>query len=133
MIPGRVPSVVTTGGPGTSNQHHPVTIVEEGDDREGGTGLASRAGSKGYGKKKVQFKKKMDIRSIDRVMSPDWSNGFSVCSDTPRQRDTIDEDIALRAKPHDDPRLNVEVVVEGQGVVDMVQSDDDHDPTLVVD
>ncbi|KAL4346465.1 hypothetical protein GQ457_17G010540 [Hibiscus cannabinus] len=133
MIPSRVPSVVPMSGPSTSNQHHAVTIVEEGDDREGGTGLASRAGSKGFGKKKVQFKKKTDSRSIDRVISPAWSNGVNVCCDTPRQRDTIDEDIPLRAKSHDDPRLNVEVVVEGQSVVDMVQLDDDRYPALVVD
>ncbi|KAK8593401.1 hypothetical protein V6N13_043003 [Hibiscus sabdariffa] len=133
MLPGRVPMVITKGNASSIVRHQAVTIVEEGDGRKGGNGSVSRAGSKGFGKKKVQFKKKSDIGIADRVLPSDWSHMINVCGDPPRPREAIGDEIGLRVEPPDDQLHHVEPPAGGQGATDMVQSDEDQDSVLIVE
>ncbi|KAK8632506.1 hypothetical protein V6N13_072897 [Hibiscus sabdariffa] len=133
MIPGRVPTVISKGSSGSTDQHQAITIVEEEDGREGGNGPVSQAGSKGFGKKKVQFKKKSELRISNRVLSSEWSDVVNICSDTSRQCDVVGDDVVLWVKSPDDPRSTIEMSTEGQAVADMVQSNEEMNPVLVVD
>ncbi|KAK8704736.1 hypothetical protein V6N13_048350 [Hibiscus sabdariffa] len=120
MIPGRVPIVISNGIPGSTNQHQEITIVEEGDGREGGTDTRSRVSLKGAGKNKVQFKKKFDPRGSDWVPPSEWSDTINIRSDTSRRRDAFVDDVVLGAKPPDASWMSEELPQEGAGIADMM-------------
>ncbi|KAK8648891.1 hypothetical protein V6N13_129633 [Hibiscus sabdariffa] len=128
---GRVSEIISAPETGSVVQHQAITIVEEGDGREEGSGSFSRAGLKGIGRKKVQFKKKSDLKLPAGGLSSVCSEMVNIRNDVSRRRFSYGDDIS--EKPPDDPGLNGGTSLDDTRVTDMLQSDEERDPVLVVD
>ncbi|KAL4272858.1 hypothetical protein GQ457_13G019130 [Hibiscus cannabinus] len=129
MEPGRVSKIILTNGIGSTAQHQAITIVENGDGREEGSGSFSRAGLKGIGKKKVQFKKKPELKFPAGGLTSVCSEMVNIRNDVSRRRFSYGEDTSV--KPLDDPGLTGRTLLNDTRVTDMLQSDEDRDPVLI--
>ncbi|KAL4335546.1 hypothetical protein GQ457_07G011820 [Hibiscus cannabinus] len=126
---GRVSEIILTNGIGSTAQHQAITIVGNGDSREEGSGSISRAGLKGIGKKKVQFKKKPELKFPAGGLTFACSEMVNIRNDVSRRRFSCGEDNS--GKPPDNLGLTGRTPLNDTRVTNMLQFDEDRDPGLI--